>query len=41
MSIPRPEYPNPQFQRSNWINLNGEWDFTYDNENSGEEKGFY
>ena len=40
MPIPRPEYPNPQFQRSNWMNLNGEWDFNYDNENSGEDKGF-
>ncbi len=41
MNIPRPEYPNPQFQRSLWLNLNGEWDFRYDNENSGEEKGFF
>ncbi len=41
MNIPRPEYPNPQFQRSVWMNLNGEWDFRYDNENSGEEKGFF
>ena len=22
--IPRPEYPRPQFERSEWINLNGE-----------------
>lgn len=21
------EYPNPQFERKNWISLNGEWDF--------------
>ena len=21
------EFPNPQFERKNWINLNGEWDF--------------
>jgi beta-galactosidase/beta-glucuronidase len=26
--IPRPEYPEPQFERSKWINLNGAWDFT-------------
>lgn len=37
----RPEHPNPQFMRNNWLNLNGEWDFIYDNENSGEAKGFY
>jgi beta-galactosidase/beta-glucuronidase len=26
--IPRPEHPQPQFERSQWINLNGIWDFT-------------
>ena len=41
MQIPRPEYPNPQFQRSLWMNLNGEWDFKYDNETSGEAKGYF
>ncbi len=25
--IPRPEHPQPQFERSNWINLNGIWNF--------------
>jgi hypothetical protein len=25
--IPRPEHPNPQFQRDEWQNLNGKWDF--------------
>ncbi|MCL2865554.1 MAG: glycoside hydrolase family 2 [Lachnospiraceae bacterium] len=25
--IPRPEYPRPDFERKNWMNLNGEWDF--------------
>ncbi len=41
MNIPRPEHPNPQFKRNNWLNLNGEWDFIYDNENSGEAKEYY
>ena len=40
MNIPRPEYPNPQFERENWLNLNGEWDFIIDNECSGEAKGY-
>ena len=22
---PRAEYPRPQFERSEWVNLNGEW----------------
>ena len=25
--VPRPEYPRPQFVRSIWFNLNGEWEF--------------
>ena len=25
----RSEYPNPQFERLNWQNLNGEWDFGF------------
>jgi beta-galactosidase/beta-glucuronidase len=35
MSIPRPEYPRPQFVRQNWMNLNGEWEFAFDNANQG------
>lgn len=34
MSIPRPEHPNPQCERKNWFNLNGEWDFEFDFGNS-------
>lgn len=30
MSIPRPEYPRPQFVRENWLNLNGTWQFSFD-----------
>jgi len=34
--IPRPEYPRPQFVReNNWLNLNGEWDFAFDDLNLG------
>ncbi len=32
MSIPRPEYPRPQFQRKDWLNLNGQWDFSFDDD---------
>ena len=28
--IPRPEYPQPQFQRDQWLTLNGKWDFEFD-----------
>ena len=30
MNIPRPEYPRPQFQRDQWMNLNGRWQFSFD-----------
>lgn len=39
--IPRPEYPRPQFERKNWINLNGEWEFAIDRAKSGEERKMY
>ncbi len=39
MTIYRSEYPNPQFERTNWMNLNGEWDFEIDNSKSGLERG--
>lgn len=39
MTIPRSEHPDPQFQRKNWLNLNGEWDFEFDFGNSGLRAG--
>lgn len=41
MNIPRPEHPKPQFERQSWLNLNGEWDFCFDNGLSGEARRFY
>lgn len=29
MSVPRPEYPRPQFVRTDWLSLNGEWEFAF------------
>lgn len=37
--IPRPEYPRPQLVRSEWLNLNGEWEFEIDHGRSGRERG--
>lgn len=31
----RKDYPRPQLMRSAWQNLNGEWDFAFDEENRG------
>ena len=40
-NLPRAEYPRPDFVRENFTCLNGEWDFTYDDENLGlSEKWF-
>ena len=45
-AIPRPEYPRPQFERADWINLNGLWSYCFDFGRSGtdrhlfESKGF-
>ena len=38
INIPRPEHPNPQFERASWLNLNGEWEFEIDNGSSGQER---
>lgn len=35
------DYPRPQFVRNAWLNLNGEWDFVYDDENIGESRNFF
>jgi len=28
MMVPRPEYPRPALRRREWVNLNGEWEFS-------------
>lgn len=38
--FPRAEYPRPQFQRSEWINLNGAWSYTFDFGHSGKDRGY-
>ena len=38
-TIPRPEHPRPQFERDDWINLNGEWTFAFDFGRSGRDPG--
>ncbi|KAA8433933.1 glycoside hydrolase family 2 protein [Weissella sagaensis] len=37
----RTEYPQPQFQRENWTNLNGSWDFDFDDQNQGIKDQWY
>ena len=39
-AIFRPEHPNPQFMRKQWLNLNGTWQFEKDMGRSGKAKGY-
>jgi len=38
--MPRPEYPRPQFERKDWVNLNGEWTYKFDFVGSGLEQDY-
>ena len=38
---PRPDYPRPQFQRREWNNLNGEWEFSFDDADQGKEQDWH
>ena len=40
-TIPLPEHPRPDFQRSDWINLNGHWHFKFDAADQGERTGWF
>ncbi len=40
-TMPRPEYPRPDFVRKEWLNLNGVWDFDFDDENRGLEQAWF
>ncbi|MBP5486400.1 MAG: glycoside hydrolase family 2 [Bacteroidales bacterium] len=35
-SIPLPEHPRPDFERTQWVNLNGYWSFTFDETLAGK-----
>jgi beta-galactosidase/beta-glucuronidase len=39
--IPRAEHPKAQFERENWQNINGEWNFAFDDENQGEKNKWF
>ena len=40
-TIPRNEYPRPQFVRESWMNLNGWWQFEYDDRDEGVRNRWY
>ena len=39
-STPRMEFPRPDFERNDWYNLNGQWEFEFDDENEGERENW-
>jgi beta-galactosidase/beta-glucuronidase len=40
-NLPRQEYPRPQFERNCWLNLNGEWNFDFDDNNTGIRNAWF
>ncbi|MGH8501468.1 MAG: glycoside hydrolase family 2 protein [Gammaproteobacteria bacterium] len=40
-NIPLPEHPRPDFERENWVNLNGEWRFRFDAQNVGVKQKWF
>src|SRR5438309_7430715 len=38
---PLPEHPRPDFERDQWRNLNGPWQFQLDAPDSGEARGWF
>ncbi len=39
--VPLPEHPRPDFERPNWLNLNGTWSFAFDSLDEGIEQNWY
>jgi hypothetical protein len=39
-AVPLPEHPRPDFERADWVSLNGTWQFRFDKENTGEGAGW-
>ena len=39
-SIPLPEHPRPDFERAEWVNLNGRWHFAFDAKDQGVRAGW-
>lgn len=40
-AIPRPEHPRPDFMRDTYVNLNGTWQFAFDDEDQGNQEHWY
>ena len=40
VTVPLPEHPRPDFERAEWVNLNGQWRFAFDTASEGERRGW-
>ena len=40
-AVPRPEFPEPQFERTDWTTLNGDWQFAFDDADAGIDAHWY
>jgi len=40
-NIPLPEHPRPDFQRPQWLNLNGPWEFRFDEKDMGRKRQWF
>jgi hypothetical protein len=40
-AIPLPEHPRPDFERAEWVNLNGEWRFQFDRGDAGQRERWF
>jgi hypothetical protein len=40
-NIPLPEHPRPDFRREHWLNLNGPWQFRFDEEDTGRRDRWF
>ncbi|HIU76708.1 MAG TPA: beta galactosidase jelly roll domain-containing protein [Candidatus Pelethocola excrementipullorum] len=41
MKCYKKDYPRPQFVRDQWVNLNGRWEFGFDDDNVGEKERWF
>ena len=39
--VPRPEHPRPDFERTQWLNLNGVWEFAFDPNDVGIKENWF
>jgi hypothetical protein len=39
--VPRPEHPRPDFERTQWLNLNGVWEFAFDPNDVGVKENWF